>query len=137
MPFFIVNMPVIARGRGEIFEKVPVDLSGYQIIIINPGIHISTPWAFGQLKPAHPTHDLQTSIQKPIIEWKEFIFNDFEPVVFNAYPEIAAVKNQLYQAGAVFAALSGSGSTVYGLFEKDTNVNLNLSSNYFTKRIIP
>ena len=135
-PFFILNKPVLARGRGEIFESVPIDLSGCQLVIVNPGIHISTAWAFSQLTPASPLFDLRKSINKPVAEWKDFISNHFEQAVSRAHPEIADIKKQLYQSGAIFATMSGSGSTVYGLFPKDIQLNLNFPDNYFKRMIV-
>ncbi|MCH5718720.1 4-(cytidine 5'-diphospho)-2-C-methyl-D-erythritol kinase [Niabella hibiscisoli] len=128
-PFFILNKPSLATGRGEVFEEVKVDLSPYKIVIVNPGIHISTPWAFGQLKPAPPQFNLKTSIAQPPHKWKNYIFNDFEDAVFEAFPETAAIKKQLYQAGAIFAIMSGSGSTIYGLFEKTLLYNSTFPNN--------
>lgn len=134
-PFFILNRPVSATGRGEIFAETHVDLSGYRIVVVNPGIHISTPWAFSRLKPATPLLRLIESILKPVQEWKNFVFNDFEAAVFGEYPEIRNIKELLYQAGAVYALMSGSGSTVYGLFEKNQNVMLNFPEYYFVRQI--
>ncbi|WP_346239417.1 4-(cytidine 5'-diphospho)-2-C-methyl-D-erythritol kinase [Niabella insulamsoli] len=134
-PFFIMNTPVFATGRGERFEASTVDLTNYQIMVVNPGIHVVTGWAFSQLTPALPQHDLKQSLQQPVAAWKDLIFNDFEPAVFEAFPEIAAIKKQLYEAGARFALMSGSGSTVYGLFDKATILRLSFPSHYFVKII--
>jgi 4-diphosphocytidyl-2-C-methyl-D-erythritol kinase len=120
-PFFIINKPCYATGRGEIIEPVEVNLSGYQLIIANPGIHINTGWAFSQLtitgakgKP----RTLKQIIREPVSSWKNILINDFETPVFEKYPEIKAIKEKLYQQGAVYAAMSGSGSTVFALFTK-------------------
>lgn len=134
-PFFILNKPSLAMGRGEVFTDTGVDLTSYKMVIVNPGIHISTPWAFGQLKPAIPLFSIKESISQPPEAWKSCIFNDFETVVFKEYPEVAAIKRQLYKAGAIFAIMSGSGSTVYGLFEKNTSIHLNFPDNYFLKNV--
>lgn len=132
-PFFILNQPAFATGRGEMMENVFLDLSKYQLVIVNPGIHISTPWAFQQLQPKQPENSLRELIAKPVEEWKHFITNDFETPVFKAHPEVEAVKNKLYEQGAVFALMSGSGSTVYGLFEKDFQPVFKFPENYFVK----
>ncbi len=117
-PFFIINKPCIATGRGELFE--PVDLSRlrlYKLVIVNPGIHIPTSWAFSQAMPSDSGTSLKQLIGQPVESWKQGLVNDFEKPVFASYPEIGAIKEKLYNAGAVYASLSGSGSTVFGLFE--------------------
>lgn len=134
-PFFILNKPSLAKGRGEVFTASAIDLSGYQIVIVNPGIHISTPWAFSQIVPATPALSPESAITRPVTEWKQLITNDFEAAVFEAYPEIKGIKNDLYKAGAIFALMSGSGSSVYGLFEKHTTVNYNAAQHHFVKKI--
>ena len=118
-PFFIVNKPCFATGRGEVMNELPFHLSGYFIVLINPGIHINTGWAFGQITPQQPLTDLKQRIQQPIETWKELVKNDFEPAVMNSHPIIGTIKERLYQNGAVFASMSGSGSTVYGIFSAD------------------
>ncbi|MBY0476189.1 MAG: 4-(cytidine 5'-diphospho)-2-C-methyl-D-erythritol kinase [Chitinophagaceae bacterium] len=120
-PFFIINKPCFATGRGEILETVELDLSAYHFAIVNPGIHVNTGWAFAQLniRSDHETWaDLRTIIQQPIETWKDQLINDFGEPVSKAHPEIATIKQQLYNAGAVYASMTGSGSTVFGIFEK-------------------
>lgn len=134
-PFFIINEPCFASGRGENMQPVPVDFSPYKLMIVNPRVHISTVRAFQQLKPAQPQNSLQELILKPVEEWKNFINNDFESPVCKAHPEIGLIKSKLYEAGALFSIMSGSGSTVYGLFEKDTKPTLKFPSNYFVKEL--
>ena len=122
-PFFILNKPCYATGRGELLEPVELDLSAFQFAIINPGIHINTGWAFEQLnidgsgRPERP--DPKTIIHQHISTWKNELSNDFEAPVCKAHPEIASIKQQLYNAGAVYASMTGSGSTVFGIFEKE------------------
>ncbi len=129
-PFFLLNQPAIGRGRGEILEQIPVSLSGFQLALLLPGIHINTGWAFSQLLPdvkkVNKLPPLATCLQQPVATWRECIFNDFELPVFAAHPELAVYKNLLYQEGAVYAAMSGSGSTLYGLFEKNKSISLNI-----------
>lgn len=136
-PFFILNQPCFASGRGEKMEPVALDLSGYHFIIVNPGIHVNTAWAFSQLQLNEPNQlelpDLRTIIQQPVSSWKETLINDFEAPVCKAHPEIAAVKQQLYDAGAVYASMTGSGSTVFGLFTEKKE--LNFPEHYFWKLI--
>jgi 4-diphosphocytidyl-2-C-methyl-D-erythritol kinase len=132
-PFFIINKPCFATGRGEILEPVELNLSAYKIFIINPGIHISTSLAFSQITVSENKEDLQQLIAKPITNWKETIFNDFEKEVFEIYPEIGAIKNELYNQGALFASMSGSGSTLYGIFKKDAVTKMNFPAHYFQR----
>ena len=134
-PFFIKNIPCFARGRGEYLEPIDLNLASYKIIIVNPGIHINTGWAFKQLTPQADRIPLKDTILQPVHEWKNILVNDFEAPIFQHYPEIAAIKENFYQAGAVFAAMSGSGSTVFGLFEKDVTPNLSFPAHYFVRII--
>ena len=149
-PFFIINKPCFATGRGEILEKVELDLSAYHFAIVNPGIHVNTGWAFAQLNSngsgrsfdsrrmrdrsaQDKRPDLKQIIQQPISTWKEQLINDFEEPVSKAYPEIATIKQKLYDAGAVYASITGSGSTVYGIFEE--NPVLKIPENYLYKLV--
>ena len=132
-PFFLVNKPCIATGRGEILEEIPLDLSAYKILLVNPGIHINTARAFAAL-PGFSSHfDLEDFITSPINEWQKYIVNDFEKVVFASHPEIEFLKEILYKAGALYASMSGSGSSVYGLFENENEITLNFPAHYFYK----
>lgn len=116
---FIRNRPVFATGTGNIFSPVKLKLKGYFLILIKPEIHISTIEAYSLVTPMKPEISISESIQRPINEWKNLIHNDFEKSVFAKYPEIEKIKNKLYDAGAVYASMSGSGSSVYGIFEKE------------------
>lgn len=134
-PFFIYNKPCIARGRGEILEAVGVDLSDYYFVLINPGIHINTAWAFKQLQPKTVSFSLKEAIAQPAEAWKEILHNDFEQVVFKQYPAIKDIKELLYKNGAVYASMSGSGSSVYGLFKENTEEgDFGFDRNYFVFR---
>ena len=135
-PFFIINKPCFAKGRGEILEEINLDLSTYKIVLINPGIHINTGWAFSQLTPALPQKSVATIILQPIKSWKNELKNDFEKPVFEKYPVIKEIKETLYAQGAIYAAMSGSGSTVYGIFEKEITLPRFTKENYFVKEII-
>jgi len=117
-PFFIKNIPVHATGRGEIMEPTSVDLSDKKIVLVLPGLHVSTSLAFKDCPiydAAQPTH-LITS--QPIESWKDSLINDFEKTVFKAHPELENIKNKLYEMGAVYAAMTGTGSTIYGIFNE-------------------
>lgn len=115
--FFIRNRPCLATGRGEILTPANLDLSAYHLQLINPGIHVATGWAFSQLRPAMPRFRISDVISLPVSEWKDRLVNDFEAPVIQAWPEIGQIREKLYANGAVYAAMSGSGSTVFGLFE--------------------
>ena len=119
-PFFIINKPCYATSRGELLESVDLDLSFYKFAIVNPGIHVNTGWAFAQLQLNNSDRpDLKQIIQQPVSTWKDQLFNDFEEPVCKAHPEIANIKQQLYHAGALYTSMTGSGSTVFGIFEKE------------------
>ncbi|MBS1669824.1 MAG: 4-(cytidine 5'-diphospho)-2-C-methyl-D-erythritol kinase [Bacteroidetes bacterium] len=115
-PFFIHNSPCYATGRGEILEPIQLDLSAYSFVLVYPGIHIGTAWAFSQIKSSPPTISIKEIIQNPVSNWKETLKNDFEPPVLNHYPALKDIKENLYQSGAVYASLTGSGSAFYGIF---------------------
>lgn len=115
--FFIKNNPIFASGIGTAFEKVTLSLAGYHLILVKPDIHVSTVEAYSLVKPKRPNQRLKEMIECPLDSWKETIFNDFEEPIFHKYPEIGRIKEKLYHHGAIFAAMSGSGSSVYGLFK--------------------
>ena len=121
-PFFILNSPCYATGRGEILEKIEVNLTGYTLVLINPGIVISTAKAFSMITPAATLVGLKKIISLPVTEWKNNLINHFEEPVFDMHPDIREIKENMYAAGAIYAAMSGSGSTVYGLFEKSCDL---------------
>jgi 4-diphosphocytidyl-2-C-methyl-D-erythritol kinase len=117
-PIFVINRSCYGTGRGEILESITLNLNGYFLGLINPGIHIPTSEAFASITPHQPKYDLRESIQKPISEWNKYIYNDFENSIFPKYPNIAGIKETLYKEGALFVAMSGSGSSVFGIFEQ-------------------
>lgn len=117
--FFIKNRPTFAEGIGNIFSPVSVSLKDYQIVIVKPDVFVSTREAFAQIRPHQPAYPLKEVIAHPIYEWKNLMINDFEESVFPQYPVIGEIKEELYKRGAVYAAMSGSGSSVFGLFAPD------------------
>ena len=121
--FFIDNKPLFAEGIGTTFSEVEVDLSNYFIAIIKPDIHISTAEAYASITPQIPKVDLKRAIQLPIQEWKYHITNDFELGIFEKYPLIQDIKRKLYEKGALYACMSGSGSSVFGIFEEKINLD--------------
>ena len=134
-PFYIINKPCFATGRGEMLEEITVDLSAYKMVLINPGIHINTSWAFTNITPDLPVKSIKEIIQQPISSWKDELKNDFETAVFTAHPAIKEIKEKLYSQGAIYAAMSGSGSTVFGFFNSTFDMNPFKNKNYFIKII--
>lgn len=134
-PFFLINKPCLATSRGEILEPVSLFLSGYKILLINPGIHINTKEAFKEIKPVITGKKIKEIIQRAVETWKSELVNDFEKIVFKKYPQIKKIKETLYENGAVYAAMSGSGSTVYGIFKKDSIINYPFEPACFYKLI--
>lgn len=117
-PFFIVNNPCFGSGRGEQLEAVPLDLSGLHVAVICPGFVINTRWAFEQVVPSHDHGpNLKNLTKQPVATWKHSIVNDFETAIFPHYPDLKQIKEALYNNGALYASLSGSGSAVYGIFD--------------------
>lgn len=123
-PFFIYNTPKFAHGRGEQMCPIDIDLSGYSIQLICPEVHVSTAKAFGMLTPRPARFNLQKLPELPVLEWKNNISNDFEAPIFNEHPALADIKQQLYAQGALYASMSGSGSTIYGIFEKGRSAKI-------------
>lgn len=121
-PFFIRNTPVFATGTGNIFEPVELSLKDFHLCLIKPDIAVSTPEAYSLVTPAAPALSLKEIINRPVSEWKKLMINDFEQSVFTKHPVIGQIKDTLYQAGAVYASMSGSGSSVFGLFENPTHL---------------
>jgi 4-diphosphocytidyl-2-C-methyl-D-erythritol kinase len=117
-PFFIVNSPVLAESRGEIMKPILLNLNGKKITLVCPGIHISTKEAFSNVKPNKEVPSCEELVALPIERWRNTLINDFENSVFPSHPEIATIKEKLYELGAVYASMSGTGSTVYGIFEE-------------------
>lgn len=115
-PFFIDSRPSFASGRGEILEPVNTFLKGFYIVLLNPGIQVSTREAYENCEPAVPEKSLRDIVNSPVQEWKNLIKNDFEKTVFMKYPLLGDLKASLYDTGSLYSSMSGSGSTVYGIF---------------------
>lgn len=116
--FFIENKPVYAFAKGDKFESLELSLSNYFIVLVKPPVHVSTALAYANVKVKQPLTSLKNLIHLPLKEWRNAILNDFEPSVFAKYPQIDEIKTKLYAAGATFALMSGSGSSVFGIFEE-------------------
>jgi 4-diphosphocytidyl-2-C-methyl-D-erythritol kinase len=116
--FFIQNKPVFASGIGNIFEPIQLSLKGYYLVLVKPDIFVSTKDAFSLIQPMKPSQSLREIVRMPVETWRATMKNDFENSVFQKYPEIAAIKDKLYDMGAIYASMSGSGSSVYGIFRE-------------------
>lgn len=120
--FFVRNQPVFCFEKGDQFEDIAVDLKNYFIVLVNPGIHISTAEAYAGIRPQTPEMDLKSVLLRPLTEWKTQVYNDFEKELALKYPPIAQLKETLYRQGALYASMTGSGSTVYGIFESEMDL---------------
>lgn len=120
--FFIQNKPAYITGTGTEISELSFSLKGYYIVIIKPDIIISTKDAYRMITPKKPQTSLLEIIKRPLSDWKEHLVNDFESSLFMKHPEIGTIKNLLYEKGAVYASMSGSGSSVYGLFDHEIDM---------------
>ena len=117
--FFIYNRPMIGQGRGEILTEYPLDLDGYDLQVLTPeGVAVSTKEAYAGIHPHIPEVSLKDALARPVEAWAEFLKNDFEETVFANHPELAAIKRSLYDSGAAYASMSGSGSALFALYSK-------------------
>ncbi len=131
-PFFIKDEIQLAKGRGELLSPVDLDLTSYWIKLINPGIHISTKEAYENVV-IDEASDLSEIIKSPVSKWKDNIGNAFERSVFQRYPEIKDIKKSLYEEGALYASMSGSGSTVFGIYTEEPKLSPNYSDQWVFK----
>ncbi len=120
--FFISAKPSIGTQKGDVLEPIDVNLQNYYLTIVKPTCHVSTADAYSKVTPKTNEVKLIDAICKPIIEWQNFIINDFEISVFKKFPEIEKIKDKLYQKGALYAQMSGSGSAVFGIFQQEPNI---------------
>jgi 4-diphosphocytidyl-2-C-methyl-D-erythritol kinase len=134
-PFFLLNKPSLATNRGEEMETINLSLSSYKILLINPGIHVNTKDIFQQITPEIPSKRIKEIIQQPIETWKNDLKNDFEEIVFLKHPEIKKIKENLYNHKAVYASMTGTGSTVFGIFNIHEEINYPVEKEYFHKWI--
>lgn len=117
-PFFILNRPVYAEGIGEQMTPINIDLSDWYMAIVRPDIPVPTKEAFAHITPTYPKKNCKDIVLQPVETWRDELTNDFEQSVFAHHPELATIKEQLYQLGATYAAMSGSGSALFGLFKQ-------------------
>jgi len=120
--FFLINKPAFATGKGNNLHEISLNLNGYFLVLIHPQIHVSTAQAYANAVPQKPKTSLKELIAEPIKNWKDLIINDFEESVFKTHSELKYIKEELYKQGAIYASMSGSGSAIYGIFEKEINV---------------
>lgn len=131
-PFFLENKPLIATGTGNIFSPVQVQLSSYFFLLVVPPIHVSTPWAYGKVIPEKRTESLSSILSLPISQWQNLLMNDFEIPVFREFPLLRNLKESLYEMGAIYASMSGSGSALYGIFKRKPTIPDSYSG-FFTR----
>jgi len=134
--FFILNKPCYAEGIGERLDPITLDLSGWYLAVVRPAIPVSTKEAFSLITPSHPAVNCRDIVMQPVETWRGRLTNDFERSVFALHPEIGAIKERLYGLGAVYAAMSGSGSSLFGLFREPVSLDEFNAEGTF-KQIIP
>lgn len=132
--FFIKNRPVFAIGKGEIMTPIELSLKGYTLLLVKPDVSVNTKEAYDNICIGRPQTPLQDAIKRPICEWKDLIFNDFEKHVFSKHPEISDIKQKMYELGALYSAMTGSGSTVYGIFENPLDNPTDIFPNMFCRQ---
>ena len=135
--FFIENKPMYCFGKGDNFEEIPLRLTGKWIMLVNPGLHISTAEAYAGVAPQTPAEDLRELLQRPIGQWRDFVVNDFENSLFKKHSVLPQIKEKLYDLGAQYASMSGSGSTLYGIFDQEPDPANNFQNSTVWKGELP
>ena len=133
--FFILNRPCYAEGIGEKLQPIDLDLKGWYLSLVRPDIPVSTREAFALIKPHYPEVNCREVVKQPVESWRDALVNDFEGSVFAVHPELGAVKDRLYELGATYAAMSGSGSTLFALSHQPLNLDEFNSEGTFRKTI--
>ena len=129
--FFILSRPCYAEGIGEKLQPIDLSLSGYYIAVVRPDIPVPTKEAFSRIRPHYPAQNCRETVMQPIDTWRDTLINDFEESVFALHPEIGNIKQKLYDMGATYAAMSGSGSALFGLFKKQPDALCQAFPNMF------
>jgi 4-diphosphocytidyl-2-C-methyl-D-erythritol kinase len=129
-PYFLHEGACYAEGRGELLEPISLDLSSYCIALVHSGVQVSTRWAFSLIKVSNSASPIKEIIKLPIYSWKSALTNDFEAPVFSEFPALQKIKDSLYKQGAYYSSLTGSGSTIYGIFDKDPNLKIELEQEF-------
>ena len=130
--FFIKSQPCYAEGIGEQLTPIKLDLTGWTLCVVRPDIPVPTREAFSRIRPHYPAINCREAVSQPVETWKETLVNDFEESVFALHPEIGAIKDKLYKMGATYAAMSGSGSALFGLFKEEPDDFRQAFSDMFT-----
>lgn len=129
-PFFLYKRPMLASGRGEILEEIELDLTGLHIGIVHPGVHIGTKEAYAGVSPMEPATSMKDILLSPVDTWKDRLTNQFEESILPNHPEIKEIKDKMYNEGAVYSSMTGSGSAVYGLFTSAPDMAGQFSEEY-------
>jgi 4-diphosphocytidyl-2-C-methyl-D-erythritol kinase len=124
--FFVQNKPMYCFDKGDQFTDIEINIKGKYVVLVYPNLHISTAEAYSGVKPQQPKTDLIEALKLPLSDWKNYVVNDFEIGLFEKYPVLLQIKNQLYEQGAAYASMTGSGSTLFGIFESEPQ----LANNY-------
>ena len=135
-PIFIKNKPCYATGRGELLEEINIDFSKYYLLIVSPGIHVSTADAFEKIIPNTSIKTCKEIVQIPIEKWKDHLINDFEKTVCESHPILKSIKEKLYNMGAIYASMTGTGSTLFGIFKEKPDYE-NVFDEQFEINLIP
>ena len=130
-PFFVINKPVLATGKGEIMTPINLDLTGYKIIVLKSAVHVSTHDAFSAIQPFENRSSLTHLVDQEPNSWQGKLTNDFEAAIFPKYPEIEKIKRKLIEKGALYASMTGSGSAVFGIFDSETSVKEEFDNLYY------
>ena len=128
-PFFIYNSPMMATGIGDILSPIDVNLKGLHLLLVKPDVSVPTKVAYSRVTPAPSKSELVNDLSTPVIHWQEMVKNDFEPSVFEHYPELAKIKLAIEEGGALYASMSGSGSSIFGIFD-DVNMAETLKNKF-------
>lgn len=132
-PFYVYNKPAMISGRGETIDEIDVELKGHLLYLIKPDIAVSTIDAYRRIRPSKPENDIRAIISgNPIVFWRDLLKNDFEEVIFGSHPLLSELKRKLYEMGALYVSMTGSGSALYGIFKDQPNSIDGLPDNYFT-----
>lgn len=120
--YFLQDQPMIGSGRGEVLNHASVQLKDKFMVIIKPDVHVSTAEAYAGITPGIPETSLSDILKLPIDQWRNTLVNDFEKTVFEKYPDIKRIKTSLYEVGAIYACMSGSGASVFGIFNDQISI---------------
>lgn len=129
--FFINNKPAFAFSKGDRLKPVGIDLSGYFLVLAKPDVHVNTKEAYSGIVPITQEISMSKTVQLPVEDWRDNLNNDFEKSIFQSHPALSEIKDRLYQSGAVYASMTGSGSAVYGLFSDEVNLGGSFEGDYF------